>query len=426
MDVSQRIRAEDVPAARRVAAFAFFMVADFFYGWSWNTADVLRPDIRAALNLTLTEAGSMYSAQGLGALFGAIVIGQLADRWGRRNALFGIMVGYSLALGWGAFVTGYGELMAQRFVLGLFMGGVFPTVVGLYTSLFDRSMCGKLAGFYNGTFNGSVVVLGLFANRLQIADWHTLILMGAVPALVLAPLAYVIVPDDRKLIPWGAADYHPQPTGKLPIVQLFAPDLWKKTLLIALMIGLNFFGSQAFTGWQTTYLAEVQGVDPAAAKEMFGWQFAAAIIGGFAWGAISDRFGRRINAVGYLIGAVVVVMYLTFANSVPLLFALGCAYGLMISASVIWGPWIAELYPPHLRSTAASIFNWGRIISFFAPIITASVAEAYGLRSAMMLAAIALGGAAIIWWTLPETIVRNRPDPNPVDESATLPVPTEN
>ena len=192
------IRAEDVPAARRVAAFAFLMSTDFFYGWAWNTADVLRPDIRAALRLSLGQAGSMYSAQGAGALVGAIVIGQLADRLGRRNALFGIMVGYGLALGWGAAVGSYPELMAQRFVLGLFMGGVFPTVVALYTSLFDRRVCGKLAGFYNGTFNGSVVVLGVLANRLHIGDWHTLVLLGAIPPLVLAPFAYVIVPETEQ------------------------------------------------------------------------------------------------------------------------------------------------------------------------------------------------------------------------------------
>lgn len=399
------IRAEDIPVSRRVIAFAFFMVADFFYGWSWNTADVLRPDIRAALNLTLTEAGSMYSAQGLGALVGAVIIGQLADRLGRRNALFGIMVGYSVSLGWGAFVQSYGELMAQRFTLGLFLGGIFPTVVGLYTCLFDKRVCGKLAGFYNGTFNGSVFVLGLLANRFQIGDWQTLILMGAIPPLVLAPLAFVLVPDDRRIIPFGAIDYARAAAGKLPVIELFHNGLWKQTLLIALMVGLNFFGSQAFTGWQTTYL-EAQGVAGAAAKEMFGWQFAAAIVGGFVWGAFSDKFGRRINATGYLIGAMVVVAYLSIGPSVTGLFILGCAYGFMISASVIWGPWIAELYPPHLRSTAASIFNWGRLISFLAPLITGTIAGSFGLASAMMTAAVALAGAAAIWWMLPETIER--------------------
>ena len=29
--------------ARRVAALAFLLVAYFFYAWSWNTVDILRP-----------------------------------------------------------------------------------------------------------------------------------------------------------------------------------------------------------------------------------------------------------------------------------------------------------------------------------------------------------------------------------------------
>ncbi len=399
-------RAEDIPLPRRVAAFAFFMVADFFYGWAWNTVDVLRPDIRAALGLTLTQAGSMYSAQGAGALVGAVVIGQLADRLGRRNALFGIMIGYGLALAAGAFVTSYPQLLLQRFVLGLFLGGVFPTVVGLYTSLFDRRVCGRLAGFYNGTFNGSVVVLGLVANRLHVGDWHTLILLGAIPPLFIAPLVFLIVPDDRRLIVHGANGLDVPPPSKLPVVELFAPALRRRTLLLAAMIGLNFFGSQAFTGWQTTYLTEVRHLDADAVKEMFGWQFFAAIVGGFVWGALSDRFGRRINALGYAFGAAMVVAYLTLGASATGFLLLGCGYGAMIAASVVWGPWIAELYPPHLRSTAASIFGWGRLISFFAPLITAGIAERLGLGAAMGTAAIALGLAAAIWRLLPETLDR--------------------
>ena len=81
-------RAEDLPAARRWTAFAFLMIAEFFYGWSWNTVDVLRPQIRDSLGLTLTEAGSTYTAQSLGALVGAVVLAQLADRFGRRTTLF--------------------------------------------------------------------------------------------------------------------------------------------------------------------------------------------------------------------------------------------------------------------------------------------------------------------------------------------------
>ena len=248
----------------------------------------------------------------------------------------------------GTLVTGYLELVAQRFVLGLFLGGVFPVVVDIYTSLFDKRVCGKLAGFYNGTFHGSVVVLGLLADRAHIADWRELLLIGAVPPLLLAPLAFVVVPYDRRIVAPETTAPSITATGKLPMAELFAPALRPQTLLIALMVGLNFFGSQAFTGWQTTYLHDVAKIDAAAAKEMFGRQFAAAIVGGFAWGALADRFGRRGNALGFGLGALVVVLYVTvvLAPLVLQVLGCGCGYGLMVSASVVWGPWIAEMYPP--------------------------------------------------------------------------------
>lgn len=404
------VRAEDIPLARRVAAFAFFMAADFFYGWAWNTESVFRPDIRADLGLTLTQAGLMYTAQGLGALIGGgLIIGQVADRLGRRNTLFAVMVGYGLALLAGALVTSFAGLMAQRFVLGLFLGGVFPTVVGLYTALFPRRVTGKLAGFYNGTFNASVTAMGLIVANAAATDYRVFLWAGAIPPLVLAPLAFLIVPNDRRLIPYGGAAPAAVPgTTKLPIAGLFAPGLRSRTLRLAAMVGLNFFGSASFINWQTTYMEEVRAIPAAVSKSIYGWQFAAAIVGGFIWGAIADRFGRKVNAVGFLCGSAAILFYVTLATTPALLMLAGLAYGFTIAASVIWGPWLTELYPPHLRSTAASIFQWGRIISFMAPPITTAIAAVTGLGFAMAMAAVAFSLSAALWLSLPETIERRQ------------------
>ena len=82
------------------------------------------------------------------------------------------------------------------------------------------------------------------------------------------------------------------------------------------------------------------------------------------------------------------------------------SYGVMLSCSAIWGPWLSELYPPHLRSTAASIFNWGRVISMTAPLITAPLADAFGRAPVMSLASISFLAAAVIWLRMPETVAK--------------------
>jgi MFS family permease len=386
------------PLWRRLSIFALLLVSEFLYGWAWNTVDVLRPYIRDALHLSLIQAGSMYSAQGAGALTGAVVIGQLADRFGRRAMLAMLIFGYGAMLLLGAVVQTYPELLAQRFLLGLFMGASFPVGVGIYVNLFEASVRGRLAGTLNAFFSFSIVALGLAMGMVGAHDWRLLLWLGGVPPLILSALALVLIPRHSAVDRFHAA------SGKLPIGELFHRDVRKRTLLLALMTGLNFFGYEAYSGWLTTYLTEDRGLTAAIAGELVAWQFAGNIIGGFVWGYAADRLGRRFNAIGFVIAAGAIVAYLLVPTNLLLLRAIGLVYGASLCASVIWGPWLAELYPPHLRSTAASIFNWGRVISFFAPLITATLAGSFGLTVAMATASIAFGLAAVIWLSQPETL----------------------
>jgi MFS family permease len=383
---------------RRLLIFVALMIGEFLYGWAWNSVDVLRPFQRSALGLTLVQAGSTYSAQGAGALTGAVLIGQLADRFGRRHVLAAIIFGYGLALLSGLLVTSYPQLLVQRFVLGLFTGGVFPVGVSIYVNLFEERLRGRVAGTLNACFSFSIVALGLALGRLGGHDWHLLLWIGGIPPLLLSGIMLALIPAG------SSVDRHHVRGEKLPVRELFHPAVRRQTLLLAAMTGLNFFGYQAYSGWLTTYLTETRGLSASVAGDLVAWQFAGNIAGGFAWGWAADRFGRRFNAIGFLIAAAAILVYLAMPTSLLLFRLVGLIYGATLCSSVIWGPWLAELYPPHLRSTAASIFNWGRIISFFAPLITGFLADQYGLPSAMASAALAFTLAAIIWLKQRETL----------------------
>ena len=407
MNNAFRIRAEDIPLGRRSLAFVLLMIFEFFYGWSWNTVDVLRPQIREALGLTLTEAGSAYTAQSLGALIGAVVFGAMADRIGRRPILFVIVLGTAVAAAAGAYVESYVGLMSQRFVLGLFLGANFPVLIATYMGLFSSRVRGKLASIGQGTYNLSVIALGMaygqFAER---NDWHVLLLLGSVPAVVLSPLILLLIPDDRKMIAFGAnpSESH---GGTMPLLELFSPALRRTTGMLFMLVALNFFAYQAFAGWTTTFLKEDRGLDSAAIGTIVSIQFAGALIGGFFWGWFSDRFGRRPAGAGFAVGAIAALAYITVANSPTTLAIAGFAWGFAITASVAWAPWISELYPARVRSSAMSIFNWGRIVSMTAPLVTGQMAAVYGLQAAMLLAVLGFGLGTLVWFALPETVRRD-------------------
>ena len=407
-DASTRLRAEDISLNRRVIAFILLMVFEFFYGWSWNTVDVLRPQIREELGLTLTQAGSSYTAQSLGALIGSVTFGVLADHYGRRPMLIAIIVGTSAGAAAGAYVTSYEMLLVQRFILGLFLGGNFPVLIGTYMGLFSSGVRAKLASLGQGTYNVSVIALGaaygMFAER---SDWHVLLLIGSVPALILSPLIFWLIPDDRKMTAFGADPNEPK-GGRMPLFELFSPQLRRTTGLLFALVALNFFSYQAFAGWTTTFLKDDQGLS----SETIGWivsiQFTGALIGGFFWGWFSDRYGRRPTGIGFALGGLSVLAYVTIADS-SLDFAIaGFCWGFAITASVAWAPWISELYPTRVRSSAMSIFNWGRIISMTAPLVTGEIAASFGLEAAMSLAIVGFGFGALVWFALPETVSRHK------------------
>ncbi len=400
------IRAEDLSVSRRVAALSFLLVGYFFYAWSWNTVDILRPYIKDSLNLSLTQSGSLYTVQAIGALFGAVVMGQVADKIGRRNALVISMIGYGSLLLSGLLVTSYLGLIGQRLGLGFFMGSMFPIAVGIYSGLFDKAIRGKIAGIVFATYNAAVAALSFLSAAAFRAnlDWSVLLWVGAIP-LVIAPFAIFIIPDDRKTVPYGGPiDGPTTAVTALPVTELFRAGVAKQTILLALMTGLNFLAYQCFNGWGTTFLKDERGIADTQVGDIWGWLLVGQLFGSLIWGWVGDRYGRRVVGWGFVGAALVVPLYLFVPMSVTGLEVTGMAYGALLSASVVWGPWLSELYPPHLRSTAASIFNWGRVVSMFAPLVTGQLAKFYPLPWIMCAASIAFVVAACIWSRIPETL----------------------
>ncbi len=240
------------------------------------------------------------------------------------------------------------------------------------------------------------MTLGLASGNLGAHDWRLLLWIGGVPPVLLSVAAYLLIP--------ATADVgRTSGRSRLPVGELFSPAVRRRTLMLAALTGLNFFGYQAFSGWLTTYLRDVRHLTPQPVGQLVAWVFGANILGGFVWGWLGDRFGRRFNAIGFFVAAAAIATYLVAPTSFAPLAAIGAVYGFCLSASVVWGPWLTELYPPHLKSTAASIFNWGRIVSFFAPLVTGALATGVGLSATMLAASVAFTVAGGLWLTLPET-----------------------
>ena len=403
------VRAEDISALRRWITFGAIMLPYLFYAFCWNTENFLRPYLADALHLTRQQTASFYTAQALGALFGAVLISQIADRYSRRTTFALISIGFGLAALSSLFVSSYVTALAQRFVMGFFLGGVFGCAVSLYVGLFAPAIRGLLSGIVQLVYNGGDATLSWFGRLYAADDWRQVMVIGGVGAVLTGALAYFVIPSDRAIMPWGsvarpvAANAH-----RAAILELFAAGRWRLTLRLALLCGLNFFAFQAFNGWITTFLKEEHGFSADQVGKVATTLHVGSMIGAIFWGLIADRFGRRANALGFALAAVFIVIYLSVPATPLLLGIVGFFYGFCMVASGIWGPYFAELYPEHLRATAASIFNWGRIVSLVGALLSGAVAQRFGLETIMFAGAAVFVAGALLWWTLPETFIRQR------------------
>ncbi len=397
-------RAEDISSLRRIIAFGLILVSYVFYSFAWNTVDILRPYIQESLDLSLQQAGLSYTAQSIGALLGAVVLAQLADRFGRRNLLAFVTFGYGAALLLGLAVTDLTELLLQRLLLGFFLGGVFACAVGLYVGLFPPGIRGRLASFVGVSYAVGVMVQGWLGRSLLDTDWTLMLWIGGFAPLGIAVVLFTFVPDDRRMLPWGGSDTAAAKPAKVPALELFAAPYRSLTIRLVALTGLNFLGYQAFFGWATTFLRDVRGLDGSAIGTVVTFAGFGGAIGGLAWGWAADRAGRKIGVLGFVGVGILMAAFVVAPANVALLSALYLGISLCMSAQVVWGIYFAEMFPSHLRSTAASIFNWGRIFSFLAPVATGALAAAAGMQASLLAGAVVFAMSALLWFTLPETL----------------------
>lgn len=144
--------------------------------------------IASEWHLDSTEVGLINSMTLLGAFFGAIVFGRIADRLGRRK-LYGVeaamMVVFAIA---SALAPNLGWLIVFRLLLGIGIGGDYPVSAVLVSEYSNRRNRGRMIGAVfalqaAGTVAG--YAFGLLLLSTGMGDglvWRLMLGAGAVPA----------------------------------------------------------------------------------------------------------------------------------------------------------------------------------------------------------------------------------------------------
>lgn len=132
-------------------------------------------------------AGLVFSSTGLANIIAAPRLGKLSDQVGAHKVILFSLIAAGLLYIPQAFVTNPWQLMGLRFLLGMTMGGLNPSVNILIKKITPSAMTGRIFGFtvsagYLGVFGGSVLggqVAAAFGIQSVFFITSTLLLLNA-------------------------------------------------------------------------------------------------------------------------------------------------------------------------------------------------------------------------------------------------------
>ncbi|MFJ3522375.1 MFS transporter [Pseudomonas sp. NPDC090203] len=153
------------------------------------------PHLMEQWSLPAVQAGWMGSAALFGMMFGALTLGPLADRFGRRKViLVAIGLGSLTALA-NAFAWDAWSFAVLRFVTGIGLGGTIPNIVALINDMAPRARRNIMTTIMLGCYSLGALLSALVA-LLVLArfGWRSTFIIAGLPLLTL-PWMYRYLPE---------------------------------------------------------------------------------------------------------------------------------------------------------------------------------------------------------------------------------------
>lgn len=381
--------------------------------------------IMSEFNVSLADGGWIATYTLIGAVLGGYIFGILADYIGRVKTFRCTIIIFSVFTGLCAIASNVFELSLYRFIAGLGLGGEYGIAMTLVAETWPAEKRARAtAGVAVGWQLGVALAAILSALVMPVYGWRGMFAVAMLPGLVAAGLRWSLPEPDiwierneakkamkAKLAAGATLSEEERKSlsnmSKFPLTHLFASP--KKTLItfaLTVMTSIQNFGYYGIMVWLPTILMQKHNL---SLTKTTGWMVVTIIgmmLGISIFGYFADRVGRRpMYIVFYFCSAAAIWGYSSISDPIYLLFG-GAIMGFFCNGMMAgYGALISENYTTDARSTAQNfIFNTGRAVGGFAPVIIGLLAARFTLSGALaMLAIIYIVGAINVFFLVPET-----------------------
>ena len=410
-------------AARPMSPLQIFVVAVTVGLTALDGFDVLAisfasPGIAREWGIDRAALGVVLSMELLGMAVGSIMLGEAADRFGRRRTILGCLLIMALGM---VMVTGVHSLTALsiwRVVTGLGIGGMLASTnaaAAEFSNARRRDLCVSLMaiGYPLGVVGGGSIA----ALLLKTGDWRLVFAFGAALTAAFIPVVYWGVPEsalwlcqrqprnalarlNKSLARLGYRALVAMParsamSGRAALVEIFRPGLAATTILLTLTYFLHITTFYFILKWVPKIVVDM-GFAPSAAAGVLVWANVGGATGGAVLGLLTQRFGLKPLTLLVLIGSTAMVAVFGHGQADLRELSLICALTGFCTNGGVVGIYavLARAFPTHLRATGTGFaVGVGRGGAVIAPIIAGLLFHAgYGLQ----FVAIVMGAGSLI------------------------------
>ena len=463
-ELNARAGAVDVSALIDAASFrglpalvcVFTLLAMVFDGFDIQAIGFAAPQLMQEWSLGRAQLAPIFAAGLVGLAIGALTLGAMGDRYGRRPALMLSLAIISCMSFGTAFASNVTELALWRLATGIGLGGVLPNSTALMMEFAPRRIRSVIVALtVVGVPLGGVLGAEVASQLLDHFSWRALFVVGAALPALLGVAIWMALPESPRFLATRAdraaalASVLQRLTGDNHYVQRYARatvgavegqapasgvsgllgrEFRRDTLLIWLIFLTNIFAVYALFNWLPVVLAAA-GLQLATALRVSLIFNLGGVLGALPLALIIGRFGSRSTLIVVAIAAVLsmIVLGVTDLSQVaeggavgpslvlfPMMAIAGlCILGMQVCVYTV----AAAAYPTQLRSTgvgwAVAMSRAGAILSSAAGALlsaSASPDRTFFLGIATVLV-VTLVGVALLQRHLPRQRARRPATP---------------
>lgn len=397
----QKLISESPMSRMQVIAVAMTVVLNGLDGFDVLSISFASPGIADEWGIDRAALGIVLAMELIGMGVGSIILGRVADAFGRRRTMLGCLVVMATGMFMVTTVSSIAALSLWRVITGLGIGGMLASINAVAAE-FSNSRRKHLSvslmtiGYPIGAVIGGTIA----AQLLKTYDWRSVFYLGTAMTAICIPLVVLLVPES---VHWLA---HKRPAGALqrinrtlarmghsalqalPQVEtgehkrstagIFSPALIATTIIVTLAYFLHITTFYFVIKWVPKIVVDM-GFAASSAVGVLVWANVGGALGGALLGFLTFKYNIKTLTIAVLLMSTVMVSVFGQSpdNLATLSLVAGTA-GFFTNAGVV-GLYalFAHCYPTHVRASGTGFsIGLGRGGAMLSPIIAGFLFQA--------------------------------------------------